>query len=208
MGHELPDSAPDFEELCERAPTPETVSTPDDCVGGINVHTCYPKVIESLMVVGERQPDSVESNSRLVHYTDGRSVGTESAVEWNRNVVAMTLRSGPAEECPVCMGEADPAAMLDQVIDQYNEHFVEVDPVVERKQRETLMGYDSSYVVYLDTGLGSNSTRGLDTIVSHNPYFDIVNVSEVNEQSYLPIGGTIRVELGCRYPDPMPGCPL
>lgn len=207
MGHELPDSAPEFDELCERAPAPESVEKPEDCIGGINVHTCYPKVIESLMVVGERD-ESGGPDSGVIHYTDGQSVDTERPFTWNQQAMACNLRSGPAEECPVCMGEADPAAMLDQMIDTYIEHSIEVDPVVERKQQEALMGYDSRYAVYLDTGLTSNSTRGLDTIVAHSPYFDMVNVSEVNGHADLSIGGTLRVELGCRYPDPMPRCPL
>lgn len=203
MGHELPDSAPEFDELCERAPAPESVEKPEDCIGGINVHTCYPKVIESLMVVGERD-ESGGVDSGVIHYTDGRSVGTECPDAWNRHAVSLNLRSGPAEECPVCMGEADPAAMLVQMIDKYMGKTTNA----LREREKTLPGYDSCYSVYIDTGLRSHPTEILDHMVSHNPYFDIVGVVEVKERIELSFGERIRVELGCRYPDPMPECPL
>lgn len=208
MGHELPDSTPTFDELCDRAPAPDSVEMPEDCIGGINVHVCHPKVLQSVMAVGEQNQDRVQWDSGVIHYTDGRSVDTVSPAEWNRHVMAFTLRSGPAEECPVCMGEADPAAMIDQIIDHYESCSIEPDPVVKRREQPVMYGYGARYAVYLDTGLASNSTMGFDTIVANNPYIDMVNVSEVNEDPDLLTGGTIRVELGCRYPDPMPGCPL
>jgi len=209
MGHELPDSAPTFDELCDRAPAPESVAIPQDCIGGITVHVCYPKVLQSVIAVGERNPDRVQRGLGLIHYTDGRSVDTVSAVAWNRHMMALTLRSGPADECPVCMGEADPAAMIDQIIDHYVECSIEPDPVVKRREQEVMYGYDARYVVYVDTGLTSNSTRGFGTIVANNPYIDMVNASEVfGSANSLDIDDTLRVELGCRYPDTMPGCPL
>jgi hypothetical protein len=211
----VPDVAPKWDELRERSPYNSDVR--DDPSGGVVVHRCHPDgEAKDYFAFAQYHKTMKGYKDKNTYLFDGPvEDGEKPAVRagrgrWNSAVGAFHVREGSHEDCAVCQGDADPAALLEEVVDRATaqvggEHNVARSTISTGRD----YGAENQAFVYLDShGMATsgpyevnNSTRHWEGAIEQHPYVQMIKAEEVGEGgNWSSPDNTLKITLACYYP--------